>query len=147
MSDTTTALAIANMKRITPEKCPFTKRMEYAAYFDNEYIGTYTNYSAAENALDAHAYDLIERGLIGDAAMHAGEEEEEPQTALEALRERVVQDTAEDKQISFEAALVALPDVTLKMICLWFANEPTATLDVMLERLARRIWHADYETD
>lgn len=37
---------------------------DYSAYYDGEYIGTFATYHQAEIELDAHALDLLERGLL-----------------------------------------------------------------------------------
>lgn len=37
---------------------------DYSAYYDGEYIGTFSTYHQAEIELDAHALDLLERGLV-----------------------------------------------------------------------------------
>jgi hypothetical protein len=74
---TTTLLDLQPLKLITPvvDRSVRPFRREYDAQFDGEYIGTFPTYHAAEDALDAHVYELLDRGLIGPAELSAEPEE------------------------------------------------------------------------
>lgn len=48
---------------------------DFDASLDGQYIGSFATRQDAQNALDAHAYDLLRYGLVGDAALHMSDEQ------------------------------------------------------------------------
>lgn len=51
-----------------PKRIQFNRAdKDYSAYYDGELIGTYATFHQAEVELDAHALDLLERGLLDTA--------------------------------------------------------------------------------
>lgn len=54
---------------------------DYSAYYDDELIGIFATYHAAEIELDAHALDLLERGLVDAAEDITTMQWQQPRTA------------------------------------------------------------------
>ena len=48
---------------------------DFDAIFDGQYLGSFATRQEAQAALDAHAYDLLRYGLLGDADLHMRDEE------------------------------------------------------------------------
>lgn len=72
---TTDLQSFDSLKRIEPYFDREARRMEYDAYFDSQYLGSYATRQAAQEALDAHVFDLLRFGLIGDADLQMNADE------------------------------------------------------------------------
>lgn len=51
---------------------------DFDAIFDGQYIGSFATRQDAQDALDAHAYDLLRYGLVGDVTLHMSDEDTNP---------------------------------------------------------------------